>query len=221
MNVPLFAALFKFAPVGKNHIIALFQSRAKLLREKPTDVSMDEACTYLVAAGFFSMELHDFKRAASIAGDLENIHCWYTLQKSTPAQKMRAHANALLIRTGLRIFESPKEDLTIMYDALQQALSLVIVKSGKYGKGWKLGQLQAAQLQLYLDWVVLGEKDPQTWRTVKALHESSLGSKKFETAAQGWLFRTGSDWKDFVAVICTIVKDDASMLDHYINPKKN
>ncbi len=205
MNLSLYATLFKISPFGKSSIIASLRSSADELRKSGTKKDMDEACSQLVAAGFFSMDLNDFKAAAAIADTLDEVHQWYTANDASHAQKMRAHGNMLLLRTAVRIFQHDEVDLRTNYDALQGDLSLVIVESSKYGKRWKLAQLQASQLQLYLDWLVLGEKSPQTWRTVQSLLASELGEEKLKTATGRWFRNAKPGWEGFVAHVQGVV----------------
>lgn len=199
MSLSFYAALFKISPFGKASIITGLRASAEELRKTENKANMDEACAHLVAAGFFSMDINDFKAAAAIADSLDDIHQWYCNHKGSLAQKMRAHGNLLLLRTAVRIFQHNIPDLTTHYDHLQRDLSLVIVESSKYGRRWKLAQLKAAQLQLYLDWLVLGDKSAQTWRTVQALVASEFGAETLETATGRWFQNANPKWSAFVA----------------------
>ena len=205
MNLSLYATLFKISPFGKSSIIAGLRASADELRKSGDKKNMDEACSQLVAAGFFSMDINDFKAAAAIADALDEMHQWYVKNDASHAQKMRAHGNMLLLRTAVRIFQHNDMDLRTNYDALQSELSLVIVESSKYGKRWKLAQLQASQLQLYLDWLVLGEKDPQTWRTVHSLLASEFGEEKLKTTTGRWFQNAKPGWGAFVAHVQSVV----------------
>lgn len=207
MSLSFYAALFKISPFGKVSIITGLRAAAEELRKTENRANMDEACTHLVAAGFFSMDINDFKAAAAIADSLDDIHQWYCNNKGSLAQKMRAHGNLLLLRTAVRIFQHNIPDLTAHYDHLQRDLSLVIVESGKYGRRWKLAQLKASQLQLYLDWLVLGDKSAQTWRTVQTLQTSKFGAETLETATGRWFQHANKNWIAFVARAKSAVAD--------------
>lgn len=207
MSLSFYATLFKISPFGKASIITGLRAAAEDLRKMGDKKNMDEACAHLVAAGFFSMDINDFKAAAAIADSLDEVYAWYCANDGSLAQKMRAHGNLLLLRTAVRIFQHNKEDLAEHYDNLQTDLSLVIVESSKYGKRWRLAQLQASQLQLYLDWLVLGDKSPQTWRTVQALLASEFGAKKLETATGRWFQNAAPGWSEFIARAQSAVAD--------------
>lgn len=207
MSLPFYATLFKISPFGKASIITGLRASAEDLRKLGGKSNIDEACAHLVAAGFFSMDINDFKAAAAIADSLDELYKWYSENDGSLAQKMRAHGNFLLLRTAVRIFQHDLGDLRSNYDNLQRDLSLVIVESSKYGKRWKLAQLQASQLQLYLDWLVLGEKSAQTWRTVQALLASEFGSEKLETATGRWFQNAEPGWGDFVERVQDAVAD--------------
>lgn len=207
MSLPFYATLFKISPFGKASIITGLRASAEDLRKLGGKNNMDEACAHLVAAGFFSMDINDFKAAAAIADSLDELYKWYSENDGSLAQKMRAHGNFLLLRTAVRIFQHDLGDLRSNYDNLQRDLSLVIVESSKYGKRWKLAQLQASQLQLYLDWLVLGEKSAQTWRTVQALLASEFGSEKLEAATGRWFQNAEPGWGDFVGRVRDAIAD--------------
>lgn len=198
MNLSFYATLFKISPFGKASIITGLRASAEDLRRLGDKKSMDEACAQLVAAGFFSMDINDLKAAAAIADTLSEVHQWYIANNGSVAQKMRAHGNLLLLRTAVRILQHNVADLSAHYDDLQRDLSLVIVESSKYGKRWRLAQLQASQLQLYLDWLVLGEKSTQTWRTVQAVLSSEFGEEKLETATGRWFQNAAPGWISFI-----------------------
>ena len=193
MNLSIYATLFRLTPFGKSSIVSALRSNAKALLPKNSRGAVDEACAQLVAAGFFSMDLHQFPVAAAIADQLATVLAWYTENNGTTAQKARAHGNMLLLRTAVRVFESNVEALGSDYENLQRDLSLVIVESSQYGKRWRMARTLASQLQLYLDWRVLGPDHPQTLRTAETLVESetieSLASARnrwFEHAQPGW-----------------------------------
>ena len=207
MSLSFYATLFKISPFGKASIITGLRAAAEDLRKLGDKKSMDEACAHLVAAGFFSMDINDFKAAAAIADSLDDIYQWYCANDGSQAQKMRAHGNLLLLRTAVRILQHNVLDLTANYDDLQRDLSLVIVESSKYGKRWRLAQLQASQLQLYLDWLVLGEKSTQTWRTVQAVLSSEFGEEKLETATGRWFQNAAPGWSDFVERVRRTIAD--------------
>lgn len=207
MSLSFYATLFKISPFGKASIITGLRAAADDLRKLGDKKSMDQACAHLVAAGFFSMDINDFKAAAAIADTLDDIYRWYCANDGTMAQKMRAHGNLLLLRTAVRILQHNVLDLSANYDDLQRDLSLVIVESSKYGKRWRLAQLQASQLQLYLDWLVLGEKSTQTWRTVQAVLSSEFGEEKLETATGRWFQNAAPGWSDFIERVRRTIAD--------------
>ena len=193
MNLSIYATLFRLTPFGKSSIVSALRSNAKALLVNDSRGAVDEACAQLVAAGFFSMDLHQFQVAAAIADELAGVLQWYTEHHGTAAQRARAHGNMLLLRTAIRVFEGRAEALGNDYEHLQRDLSLVIVESAQYGKRWRMARTLASQLQLYLDWRVLGTEHPQTLRTAETLVESegieSLISAKnrwFEHALPGW-----------------------------------
>lgn len=198
MGLSFYATLFKITPFGKASIITGLRASAEDLRKLGDKSSMDQACAHLVAAGFFSMDINDFKAAAAIADTLDEVYQWYCANDGSMAQKMRAHGNLLLLRTAVRILQNNVPDLTTHYDDLQRDLSLVIVESSKYGKRWRLAQLQASQLQLYLDWLILGDKSSQTWRTAQTLLLSEFGKEKLETATGRWFQNAPVGWNTFV-----------------------
>ena len=215
MSLPFYATLFKISPFGKASIITGLRASAEDLRKLGGKSNMDEACAHLVAAGFFSMDINDFKAAAAIADSLDELYKWYCTNEGSVAQKMRAHGNFLLLRTAVRIFQHDLNDLRSHYDHLQGDLSLVIVESSRYGKRWKLAQLQASQLQLYLDWFVLGPKAPQTWRTVQALLSSEFGPEKLDTATGRWFQNAAPGWSNFIEQAKDVVAD--GKLPTYVN----
>ena len=153
------------------------------------------------------MDINDFKAAAAIADTLDEVHQWYCANGGSLAQRMRAHGNLLLLRTAVRILQNNTQDLKSHYDHLQRDLSLVIVESSKYGKRWRLAQLQASQLQLYLDWLVLGDKSAQTWRTVQALLSSEFGEEKLQTATGRWFQNAAPGWTDFIKRVKSSITD--------------
>lgn len=207
MSLSFYATLFKISPFGKASIITGLRASADDLRKLGDKKSMDLACAHLVAAGFFSMDINDFKAAAAIADTLDEVHQWYCANGGSLAQRMRAHGNLLLLRTAVRILQNNTQDLKSHYDHLQRDLSLVIVESSKYGKRWRLAQLQASQLQLYLDWLVLGDKSAQTWRTVQALLSSEFGAEKLQTATGRWFQNAAPGWTDFIKRVKSTIAD--------------
>lgn len=219
MSLPFYATLFKISPFGKASIVSSLRTIAGELQKENTSKSMDEACAHLVAAGFFSMDINDFHGAAAIADNLDEVYKWYMANNGTLSQKMRAHGNLLLLRTSVRIFEHNINDLKAHYDDLQRDLSLVIVESGKYGKRWRLAQLQASQMQLYLDWFILGEDSPQTWRTVQAIVASEFSTEKLETATNRWFQNAAPGWGDFVNKVRAVVAEGPKQVAVYAKGK--
>ena len=206
MNLAMYATLFKLAPIGKRSIIEALRKNSNDLKTSSNKKDWDEATVALVAAGFFSMSIGDWKVAEQISLELMQWHQHYTDHQGTQAQKMRAHGNALLLKAASTIFKESIAELTPQYDELQRTLSQSVVESAFYGKRWKNAQVKAAQMQLYLAWLVLGAEHRQTWQTVNSLVNSIEKEEAFNTLTEEWFEHTNSKWSAFVTEVRTVVQ---------------